>query len=160
MKNSEKLKVIEKIKKEFQSSDTYKDLCKKHKLDSDHIELVPICFKPLDVSARTENGIIYLNEKLLNNLDSVGGYLCHEYTHTLQQTLGEEATEGSTDDTYLDNAHEIAGFAQQTKYISETKGDDEALDYIEKVMDHHKVPESERQKRRRQLLKLHADSEK
>ena len=138
-------------------SQTYKDLCNKYNVEDDYIDLVPMAFAELDVSARTEHGIIYLNVDLLKKRDEIAHYLIHEFDHVLQQTTGDGPTKGSTDNDYLDNEFEREGFNEQSKYISETRGDGAAKKYIERVLKHHDVPKKERSQRKQDLLQLAAD---
>lgn len=137
------LKSDEVVIKMFQEND----------LDIDEIFYIPICFvDDLDVSARTEHGIIYLNSKLKENFEENIHYLPHEITHFIQQTTGTKPTMGSTDDDYLDNKYEQEGFQNQTKYIANNHGDEKAEEYIEKVLEHHDVPEDEKDERKKDLL--------
>lgn len=150
------LKIISKVVQKLKTSQTMIDKFKEYDVSIDEIELIPICFADLDVSARTEHGIIYLNYSLLSDGDFEGDdhYLAHEIDHYLQQTTGNGPTQGSTDDTYLDNEFEQEGFQTQTKYLSETKGDDAAEEYMDKVLDHHEVEGKERKEKRKELLQL------
>lgn len=147
--------IIKNIIEEIKSTETYQDLCKKFNVDKNFIDNVPIRFGKIDTSARTEQGIITLNENLLKKPKEIGHYLIHEFTHYLDQCLGEQATEGSNNsDDYLNNEFEQDGFQNQTKFISETKNDEEAKKYVEKVLDHHNVKEKEKPNKRKKLLRL------
>lgn len=161
MKKSPKelLEVINKVKDKVKQSDTYKDLCDKYEVDYDYIDLVPMCFSDLDVSARTQHGCIYFNYKLIKDgaFENDDHYMIHELEHVLQQTCLDGPTRGSAEDDYLDNEFEQEGFRSQTKYLSETRDDEAAENYIEKVLEHHDVPSPERKKRRKQLLQLAHD---
>lgn len=148
------LKIIEAIKTRLKNDPVVKEAFAKHGLSVDEIDDVPIAFAELDVSARTDHGIIYLNRDLLETPERIDHYLVHELTHFAQQTTGDGPTKGSTDDTYLDNEAEKEGFQTQTEYISETRGDDAAESYVDKVLDHHDVPDKERKERREELLQL------
>lgn len=156
MSHQEHLDLINKILSKIKSTETIQDLFKKHDMDLELIQYIPICFSDtLDVSARTEKGIIYLNSELLDDPESIEHYLAHEITHVLQQTCGDGPTEGSTDDDYLDNKWEQDGFKTQTKYLSETEGNEAAMSYINDVLDYHEVNgKKERDKRKKQLLQL------
>lgn len=149
-------KVIDKARSRLKQDQVVKNMFKEFKVDIDELDLIPICFSDLEVSARTEHGIIYLNYKLLETGDFEGSdhYLVHEMTHFCQQTTGEGPTKGSNDDDYLDNPYEQEGFRNQTEYISETKGDEKAEEYVSKVLDHHEVPENEKEERKEELLQL------
>lgn len=153
---SDLIKIIDKARDDLYYDLVVKEMFDKYDVDLDEIYLIPIAFKDLDVSARTEHGIIYLNYMLLadGDFESNYHYLVHEMTHFLQQTTGDGPTQGSTDDDYLDNQSEQEGFQNQTKYISSVDGPKEAEEYIEKVLDHHEVPEKEREEREDDLLSI------
>ena len=153
--------ILDKIKNRVFNSEVIKDICKKYKIDKYELKLVPICFAKIPVSARTDHGIIYLNIELFidedghfNDIDSNDHYLVHEFTHFGQQTTGSKPTPGSTEDNYLDNPIEQEGFQNQTKYIADTQGEDEAEEYVEQVLDHHTKDEDDEKKRDKREEKL------
>jgi hypothetical protein len=157
--------ILEALKKRVFDSDVVKDMLKEYDIDRAEIDLWPICAAKIPVSARTDHGVIYINVDLL--LDENGNvredvvksdhYLPHEMTHACQQTTGNKATPGSTEDTYLDNPIEQEGFQNQTKYISDTQGKGAAEEYIEQVLDHHtknNVDDKKRESRKDKLLEF------
>ncbi len=147
--------IFKELIEELKSTETIQDLFKEYNLELEELDYYPIYFKDdLQVSARTEKGVIYINSALKDKPEKIKGYLSHEVTHVLQQTTGDGPTFGSTDDSYLDNPYEQEGFQNQTKYISETSGDEAAEKYIEQVLDHHEVPSKERTKRKKELLEF------
>ncbi len=151
----ELLPLLDMIKAEIKKSDTVKDMCKEHGVELDYIDLVPMAFADLDVSARTDKGCIYFNYKLIDDfLQDHLHYCVHELKHNFQQCYGDGPTEGSSDDDYLDNEFEQEGFQAQTEYIDEKSGPKAADNYIEKVMDHHEVPKEDRKDRKDQLLQI------
>lgn len=150
--HKEALVIFQKINNKLKKSNTYKKLCEEYGVDLDFIDLVPMAFADLDVSARTEKGCIYFNYSL--DEEELDHYAAHEYTHVLQQCFGDGPTEGSDGDDYLDNKFEQEGFRAQTEYLSETRDDQEAEEYIEKVLDHHDVDGKERDKKKKDLLEL------
>lgn len=156
MDYSDQLKLINEAKQRVKSSDTIKDVFDKYKISLDEIDLVPVCFTELDVSARTDHAVIYLGNHLLEDPGSIDHYLLHELVHFAQQTTGDGPTKGSNDDNYLSNPYEIEGFQNQTEYLSETRDDETAEDYIEMVMDHHGEKGKERKDKRKKLLRLNA----
>ena len=158
--------ILDRIKKRVFDSDVVKDICKEYDIGEEELPLVPICFAKIPVSARTDHGVIYVNVDLFidengnlidGSIENNDHYIPHEFTHFGQQTTGNKATPGSTDDNYLDNPTEQEGFRNQTKYISDTQGDDEAEEYVEQVLDHHthdNADDKKRDKRREKLLEL------
>lgn len=153
--HSQALEIINEIKSRIKKHQALKEAFDKYGLDIDEIDNVPVCFADIDVSARTDHGIIYLNWELLKEgFPKNDHYLAHELAHYAQQTTGDGPTQGSTDDTYLDNKYEQEGFQVQTEYLSETKGNEVADEYIDDVLKYHEVPKSERAERKKQLLQL------
>jgi hypothetical protein len=150
------LELLDKAKQKLKSNQSMQELFEEHGLEINDLDLIPMCFADLDVSARTEKGVISLNYQLVEDgsLEEDLHYLPHEIVHYLQQTTGKEPTEGSGDDDYLDNEFEQEAFKFQSKFISETEGDEEAEAYISKVLEHHEVPSKDIKKRRKQLLEL------
>jgi hypothetical protein len=144
--------ILDKLKKRVFNHDVVKDIFKKYKLNKDEIDLIPVCFAKIPVSARTNHGIIYLNIDLASDISDNDHYLAHEVTHFAQQTTGSKPTQGSDADDYLDNPVEQEGFRNQTKYISDTQGDEVAEEYIDQVMDYHDVDTDD--KKRDKLLEL------
>jgi hypothetical protein len=152
--NGKRLSEIEEAKKSVRESEAFVDLCKKHDIDPNYIYYIPVCFSDLDVSARTDNGIIYLNSKLISKIKDIEHYLMHESAHWIQQCFGDGPTEPSDEDDYLSDPNEVESFRYQSEFIAETEGEDEAEDYINQVLDHHEVDGKERGKRKKDLLNI------
>jgi hypothetical protein len=155
------LYIINKAKKIVKDSDVLKKIIKDWDGDDDSLELAPFCFSDdLDVSARTDHGIIYINYNLIKDCenmdeicDNIDHYILHEFTHNMQQCFGDKPTQGADDGSYLENEFEQEGFQNQTEYISDTKGEEEAEQYIEDLLDHHDVDdEEEREELKEELL--------
>lgn len=145
-------KLIKKIKKDEVIQKMFKD----YKVSLDELDLVPICFAEIPVSARTDHGVIFLNIDLLkegNFEEENDHYLIHELTHFLQQTTGNRPTKGSDDDSYLDNPVEQEAFQNQTEYVSENKGEGVAERYVSNLLDHHEVKGKDRAEKFEELLK-------
>ena len=151
--------MLEKIKQRVFKHEVIEDMLKKYKIDRSELDLVPMTFAKIPVSARTDHAVIYINVDLAEDgdFDEDDHYIAHELTHFCQQTTGSKPTPGSTEDNYLDNPTEQEGFRNQSKYIAETKGEEEAEDYIEQVLDHHTKSDADdkkRESRRKKLLDL------
>ena len=155
--HKELLPLLEKARGEIKKSDTVQDMCEEYGVDVSIIDLIPMCFADLEISAKTDKGVIYLNYKLVDDfLEKHLHYCVHEATHHLQQTLGDGPTKTPTKDNYLDCKEEKEGFQAQTEYLSETRDDKAAIKYIDKVLDYHDIPDpsKERKERREELLQL------
>jgi hypothetical protein len=153
--------IINQAKQQLKDNDVVKKLFKKYDVDLEELEYIPICFRPLEVSATTKSGIIYLNVGLLEDCDpddmekcveNISSYIVHETCHYLQQT--HEPTFIGKNEDYLQNDEEIEGFQHQSEFIADTKGEKEAENYIDQVIDHHNVPEKEKKDKKDELLSI------
>lgn len=145
-------KIIDAAKVKIKNHPTTIEVFKEYGVDLDEIDLIPVTFKELEVSARSDHGIIYLNKNLLNDPEQIDHYLEHEITHILQQTTGDKPTQGADDGNYLDNEYEIEGFQNQTEYIADTRGEEAAEAYINQVLDHHGIKDIQERKERMKEL--------
>lgn len=147
------LRIINKAKKIIKKDKTWEKICQEYDVETDIVDYIPTYFKNLDVSAKTDHGIVYLNYRLL--LDGLSlkdtSYLIHEYTHYLQQTTGKEATQSSDDGSYLDNPYEEEGFQNQISYIADHFGEDEAEEYVDELLEYHEF-EGKKEKEKKEVL--------
>jgi len=139
-------RIILKAKDFLKKDDTMKKIFEEYDEDVDIIDLIPTRFGDLDVSAKTDHGVVILNYKLLSSGDFFKNYsyLIHEYTHWAQQCLGEKPTKSSDEDNYLDNPYEREGFKNQIEYIADHFGDDEAEKYVDNLLDYHDVKDKKK----------------
>lgn len=155
--NQAKLRpILQKLRERIKDHPVVQRMFKDYGVDLSEIDLIPMAFARLDVSARTDHGIIYINIALLNDgIENIDHYLVHEITHFLQQTTGTKPTQSADDGEYLDNDDEVEGFKNQTEYITETYGKPQADKYVNQVLDHHDVKgKKEREKRKDELMEL------
>lgn len=151
------LKYINILKKKIRGHEVLEKMLKEWEAEDDVLDVIPVAFADLDVSARTDHGIIYLSYKLLKNKeDDIGNdhYLIHEISHYLQQCYGDKPTQSSDVGDYLDNEFEQEGFQNQTEYIADTHGSEEAEKYIDRVLTHHDVNKKERKDKKDELLNI------
>lgn len=141
-------RMINKAKNYLKDNEIWKNLCKEYDEEPGIIDYIPIMFGNLDVSAKTDHGIVILNYKLLCDGDFFKdySYLIHECTHWFQQCYGKKATKSSDDGDYLHNKFEQEGFANQVEYIDEQFGKDEAEKYVEDLLEHHDKDGKEKEK--------------
>jgi hypothetical protein len=147
-------RLINKAKKHLKTDDTWIKTCKEFDEDVDIIDFIPTKFGNLDVSAKTDHGVVILNWKLLCDGDFIKdySYLIHEYTHYLQQTCGTKPTKGADDGDYLHNKFEQRGFQNQVVYIADNHGEDEAEEYVDELLEHHEKDGQEADKLKDILL--------
>lgn len=149
----QQLKIINILKKKIKNHEIINNMFNDYDVDLDEIDLIPMGFADLDVSARTDHGIILLNYNMLQDGSFLNDdhYLIHEITHFLQQCSGDGPTKGGDED-YLDNKYEQEAFQNQTEYMADTQGEDVAESYVDQVMYRHEVPKDEREEKKDQLL--------
>ena len=135
------LRLRNNAKKVLQKDKVWEKLCQDYDIDVSIIDIIPTKFGNLDVSAKTDHGIVILNYKLLcdGNFDKDYGYLIHEYTHWFQQCFGDRPTQSSDDGNYLQNPFEQEGFSNQVEYIANHEGTQEAENYVDDLLEHHDV---------------------
>lgn len=124
-------------------------------VDREHIEHMPLEFAPLDVSAKTKNGRVYLNEKLLDdgNFKDDIHYVVHEARHWLQQINGDARKyKPKGDEEYLDLSAEIEAFRDQVAFMKDFYGHREAKSYLEKLLDFHEFEGEDRKKKYKELM--------
>lgn len=139
--------IIDKGREYIKQSDVVIEAFKKYNADLEEINYIPIIFSDLDVSAKTDHGMILLNYRLLcdGNFVKDYSYLAHELIHYLQQTCREEGT-FAFDGHYLDNPDEQEGFKAQINYIDDEYGESEAKKYIDHLFDHHDIKGNKKDK--------------
>lgn len=145
---------IEKIRAALKKEPIVIKEFKKYKRDLGDIDSVKISFDPnLDVSAKTVNGDIFLNAKMLEeDWKNYFHYTVHEITHYLQHTSGSCNGHADKKEKYLDNPAEIEAFQNQLKYREKTEDKTEVNQYIKDLFDKHRVPKKERSEKKKELL--------
>lgn len=148
------ISLINKAKEYLKSDEVMKRTCEEYGQPVEIIDLIPTAFKDLDVSAKTDHGIVYLNYKLLEDGDFFKdySYLIHEYTHFLQQCFRNKPTQSADDGSYLDNPFEQEGFKNQVEYIANEFGEQEASNYVDDLLDHHNIEGNEKDKKKEILM--------
>ncbi len=147
------LKLINRIKSLLHKDDTFQQMCEEYDLSTSIIDNIPIMFAPLDVSARTQSGVMTLNKKLLDGkIGDIAMYIIHEARHYLDQCYGDTATTGSDYGDYLENPFEHSAFQTQIQFIDDQFGSQEANDYTEQLLDHHDKAGKERKELKEELM--------
>lgn len=148
------LSIINKAKKFLKKNDVMQDVFKEYGVDISFMDLIPIKFGDIEVSATTSHGVITLNYKLLLDGDFFKdyGYLIHEITHYLQQCFKNKPTQGAEDGEYLENPDEQEGFQNQIEYIADEFGERKADDYVEGLLDHHDIKNKSDREEKKDVL--------
>lgn len=147
-------RMLKKMREYLKQNDVVQKMFKEYGIDISEIDLIPMMFGNLEVSAKTDHGILIFNYKLLTDGDFFKdfSYGVHEMTHWLQQTTGEKATRSSDDGSYLDNPYEQEGFQNQVEYIAEQFGKDEAEQYVDDLLEHHEVESEDEVEEKKETL--------
>lgn len=147
-------RMLKKLREYLKKDEVVKSMFDEYGIDIEEIDYIPMMFGDLDVSAKTDHGIIIYNYELLTDGDFFDdfSYGVHEMTHWLQQTTGDKPTKSSDDGGYLDNKFEQEGFANQVEYIANHKGKDEAEEYVDNLLDHHEVDSKKEIKDKKEIL--------
>ncbi len=148
------LNLINYAKKSLKKDPVLIKVFKEHDVDLDFLDLIPIKFGDIKVSATTQRGVITLNYKLLcdGNFLKDYGYLIHEITHYLQQCFRNKPTQGAEEGDYLENPDEQEGFKYQIQYIAKEFGENRADDYVENLLDHHEVEDKKDREDKKDVL--------
>lgn len=126
---------------------------KEYEVPINAIDNVDVSFAPLDVSAKTKNKKIYLNESMLcadSKVKDPIQYLVHELVHFAQQLTGN--TQGHEKSEYLDKDTEIESFKTQIDYKKRNEGKEEAEKYTDDLLDYHGVEGKKRKEKEEELL--------
>jgi hypothetical protein len=147
-------RMLKKLREFLKQDKVTQKIFKEYGVDIEEIDFIPMKFGTIDVSAKTDHGVIIYNYKLLTDGDFFKdfSYGVHEMTHWLQQTTGTKPTQSSDEGSYLDNPYEQEGFQNQVEYISVHFGDDEAENYVDDLLEHHEVESDKELKEKKETL--------
>jgi hypothetical protein len=153
------IKLVAELKKKLLKNKTAKTIAKKYGLTDSFVKIVDglsISFdEDLDVSGKTIDGIIYLNEKILKDPKKAMEYVVHEFTHVCQHIVNEGKTKKNKAEKkkdYLNRETELEAFTAQIEEKKNTQGEKEARDYIDDLLDHHKIKSQKKRETIRKML--------
>ena len=128
-----------------------KEICSDNNVGEWFLEAVPIMYSELDVSAKTEDGNIMLNEKLRDHPHRTRmRYVLHELVHAIQHSLDKNKDIDKTRE-YLERDDEQEAFKYQLKYDEKKLSKKDIKDYIENLLEHHDVPKKDKEELVREL---------
>jgi hypothetical protein len=130
---------LKKMREYLKQNEVVQKMFQDYDVDIAEIDLVPMQFGDLEVSAKTDHAVIIFNYKLLTggNFADNFHYGTHELEHYLQQTAGKKATKSADDGDYLHNPYEQKAFSRQVLFIAEEDGKDKAEQYVDDLLEHH-----------------------
>jgi hypothetical protein len=154
-KIKEKIELIGKLKDDLYENKITEKILKKFKLSKDIIEGVVLRFdEDLEVTAKTVNGEVSLNESLMSkSFDTIMRYVIHEFVHVCQHIKNQKGKPKSSkrDETYLDNPEEVEAFKWQSLFTEEEEGRKKLDEYLEELMEYHDVPEKDQEEKIEEL---------
>jgi hypothetical protein len=141
-------RIIQQIKDHIREDETLNRIFDDYGVSIAELDYIPMYFDDIDVSAKTDHGVISFNYKLLcdGDISKVFSYAIHETTHWLQQCASEGPTKGADEGDYLHNEYEQEGFINQVEFIAKNDGKDEAIEYVDDLLEHHEKEGKERDK--------------
>ena len=149
----DKIMLLSEVRATLINDKIAKDICKENNIEKDFLLGVPISFDKLDVSAKTIDGSIFLNEKLAKkDFDILMRYVIHELVHAIQHSDEKNKNKEDKAEDYLDRQSEIDAFVEQIKFDKKNRGKDAAEEYVEELLDHHNIKGDRREKKREELL--------
>lgn len=140
-------RLIEKMKEDVKKQEPYIEKCKEYGESPDFIDNVEIKIEPLDVSAKTINGVVIINQNIVLNGDweDIIRYVIHEVIHCFQQENG--MVDGKTKkDKYLDDENEQEAFQVQLEYMDDHEPPEKVQEYLENLLDHHNIKDTKKRK--------------
>ena len=132
----EKIEILTKIKQEIKESPIAIEIAKEHGKPDDFLEGIPIEFSDdIDVSAKTVNSKIMINESLLEKpFNVIMRYVIHELVHAFQHMERDGAHEDPyADDDYLDREDEQEAFSKQIEFQQKSEGPAATQEYVENL---------------------------
>jgi hypothetical protein len=148
------LEVAAELRSFLKNSEIARSICEENNYDPQILDGISILFRDdLDVKAKTKNGEILLNQKLLNeDISKLKTYLIHELTHVFQHIERIGKKDPYKDKDYLDRPDEIEAFQNQIEQDFQGRPMAKVKKYIEKLVGYHKVPEKDRNEKIEELM--------
>jgi hypothetical protein len=142
------MRIIRQIKDHIRGDETLNQIFDDYGVDIAELDYIPMHFADIDVSGKTDHGVISFNYKLLcdGDISKVFSYAIHELVHYCQQTTGDKPTRGADEGDYLKNPYEQEGFQHQVEFIANHDGETEAIEYVDDLLEHHDKEGKERDK--------------
>lgn len=146
-KKIEKTELIEQVINLLKEQPVVKTMFDRFEIDPEYIHKIQIKFGPIDVSAKATREGITINEKFLEDGNVVDDlhYIVHELVHALQYLAGYvDKVKVLKFEHYLDNPLELQAFREQIRFIKDYKGQEQADEYLNDLLDFHGIDGEER----------------
>ena len=146
-----RLESLSKIRTYLINDSIAKEICENESVDYSFLLGVPISFDDIDVTAKTINGSIFLNPKLIDmDFAIMMRYVIHELVHVMQHM--DEKRKINKNKNYLNREDEIEAFQYQIEYDAKNRSEKEALEYVDELLEFHDVPDDQVDDKRDELL--------
>jgi hypothetical protein len=147
------METLSKIRTALMNDYVAKEICEENNVGHWFLVSVPIRFEDLKVTAKTVNGNIILNPKLMKKpFEILMRYVIHELVHAIQhiEEYGSKQTDKKKD--YLNREDEIEAFQYQVKYDEDQRGEDKVDEYVDGLLKFHDVPEDQRKDKKKEIM--------
>lgn len=146
--------LLSKIREALMNDKTAKKICKEKDIKSWFLKGVPIKFEDMKQSAKTVDSHIILNRKLMSKpFNIIMRYVIHELAHSIQHVQSaKKKYKKDQDREYLDKDTEIEAFQYQIEFDSKNRGKDKAEEYVDGLLDYHKIRGRDRKSKKEELL--------
>jgi hypothetical protein len=149
----EQMRVLSDIRTSLMNDEIAKSICEENDMGGWFLKSVPISFDKIKVAAKTINGKIILNPKLIKKpFKIIMRYVIHELVHAIQHVEDFGKNQDDKDDDYLDRNDEIEAFQRQIEYDSKTRGPDEAEKYVDNLLEYHDIPKSKVEEKKSEFM--------
>ena len=138
------------MKDKAKCDDGLKAVFKDYDIPISEIDDVFVEFANLEVSAKTKDMKIYINEKFLDENHDPTHYLIHELVHYCQQKTGNVDGHQNVEE-YLDKPTEEEAFKAQIEFKKEENGTEESEEYLDSLLDHHDFTGKKRKEKKEEL---------
>jgi len=147
-------RMLKKMREFLKKDETVQKMFKEYGVGMEEIDYIPMKFGNIDVSARTDHGVITFSYRLLTDGDFFKdfSYGTHEAQHWLDQCCSTKATQSANDGDYLHNKYEQKAFQKQIEYIGNNFGEDEAETYVDNLLEHHDKEGKEKKELKKTLM--------
>ena len=158
----EAFKNLSRIRSELLNDPIAKDIASDLKEDADKfLKCVSISFDDLDVSAKTTNGNIILNQKLIDKpFPVMMRYVIHELTHAVQHIMHDGSMKSRKNEDYLEKDSEVEAFQRQLEWQVDNSSLKEAEKYVDDLLAYHDTPKRKQEGIKEELLERVAATNK
>ena len=144
---------LSKIRTSLMNDSIAKEICKENGIGTWFLASVPIRYEEIEVTAKTVNGNIILNPKLMQkSFKIIMRYVIHELVHAIQHVKDYGKKQDDKRKDYLNREDEIEAFQYQVTYDNQTRGEEQAEKYVENLLDFHDISSDKREDKKEEIM--------